>query len=280
MSSIRWGCAIRARPFRRSACVGSIAKGSTKFARRFRMKRSLILFLRLLALTQITISQAQTISQPGAQIADRFSPVDPGAVQIHGFLGERCKKNERAWLLTKNEEDLIAGFQNRPGKQAWVGEHAGKWLHAATLAWAYTKSEALRAKLDRVASSLIAAQQADGYLGTYADGSHWSMGREQKWDVWVHKYDLIGLITYYNYTGNQPALEAARSIGALLAQTFGHSAEGEIKLDLNERSTHIGMASGSVLEPVVLLYRATGEEKYLDFARSIAEGWEREKGPK
>jgi DUF1680 family protein len=225
-------------------------------------------------------SFAQTITTTTNKIVDRFSPIDPGAAQIRGFLGERCRKNESARLLTKNEDELLSGFQNRPGKQAWVGEHAGKWLHAATLAWAYTKNAALRAKLDRVASSLIATQQPDGYLGTYADDARWGMSRDQKWDVWVHKYDLLGLITYHTHTGNQPALEAARKIGDLLVRTFGRVGEGEPKLDLNERSAHVGMASGSVLEPMILLYRATGEARYLDFARQIAEHWEDEKGPK
>ena len=41
----------------------------------------------------------------------------------------------------------VGGFQQRPGKQAWVGEHVGKWLHAATLAWVYTGDVELRAKL-------------------------------------------------------------------------------------------------------------------------------------
>ncbi len=227
-----------------------------------------------------SVSIAQTTTPPINRSPDRFSPIDPGAVQFQGFLGERCKKNESAKLLTKNEDELLRGFQNRPGKQAWEGEHAGKWLHAATLAWAYTRSEALRAKLDRVASSLIATQQPDGYLGTYAEDARWGMSRDQKWDVWVHKYDLIGLITYYTYTGNQAALEASMKIGALLVRTFGRSGEGEAKLDLNERSAHAGMASGSVLEPMILLYRATGDEKFLEFARQIAESWENEKGPK
>ncbi len=222
----------------------------------------------------------QTPAPPINKVADRFSPVDPGAVQLQGFLGERCGKNERARLLTKNEDDLLSGFQNRPGNQAWVGEHAGKWLHAATLAWAYTKSEALRAKLDRVASALVAAQQPDGYLGTYADDARWAMGKDQKWDVWVHKYNLIGLIAYHTHTGDKAALEASKKIGELLVKTFGPASEGETRLDLNERSAHVGMASGSVMEPMVWLYRATGDEKYLDFARFIAERWEEEKGPK
>ena len=210
------------------------------------------------------------------KIPDRFLLAPPGAVRLEGLLGERCRKNERARLLTKNEDDLLGGFRQRPGKQAWVGEHVGKWLHAATLAWVYTGDAELRAKLDRVTAALIAAQQPDGYLGTYADGAHWGMGKEEKWDVWVHKYNLLGLMTYATYTGDQRALEAARRIGDLLVRTFGPGGQ----LDLNERSTHVGMASGSVLEPMVLLARAANDQRYVDFARFVAEHWEEGQGPR
>jgi uncharacterized protein len=231
-----------------------------------------------IAATDSTWAKAfQQLSAPPAdKLSDRFALVHPSAVRLHGLLGERCRKSEQNWLLTKNENEMLRGFQQRPGKQAWVGEHVGKWLHAATLAWVYTGDADLRVKLDRVVNALLATQQPDGYLGTYTNGEHWAMGREQKWDVWVHKYNLLGLITYANYTGQQAALDAAKKIGDLLVNTFG--ANGQ--LDLNERSTHVGMASGSVLEPLVLLYRVTGEQRYLDFARLIVDRWETEKGPK
>lgn len=225
----------------------------------------------------------QLIAPALDKVADRFALIHPSAVRLGGFLGERCRKNEQARLLTKNESDLLSGFQRRhgqeAGKQAWAGEHVGKWLHAATLAWAYTGDAELRAKLDRVVAALLATQKPDGYLGTYADDQHWAMGREQKWDVWVHKYNLLGLLTYVHYTGHTPApmaLDAAKKIGELLLATFGTSGQ----LDLNERSTHVGMASGSLLEPIVLLYRATGDQRFLDFARLIVEKWEAANGPK
>lgn len=240
------------------------------------MKRLVSSVCTLLFLTVCAITFPSGSVTQSRAISDRFSPADPGAVQLQGFLGDRCQKNERARLLSKDETELLAGFQHRPGKQAWVGEHAGKWLHAATLAWVYTKDPALKAKLDRVASALIASQQADGYLGTYADDQHWAMGKEQSWDVWVHKYDLIGLVTYATYSGSGPALESAKKAADLIVKTFGR--EGQ--LNLNERSTHAGMASGSVIEPMVLLHRATGEMRYLEFARFVAERWEEEKGPK
>jgi DUF1680 family protein len=236
------------------------------------MKRFPLALLFVITLSSISL-RAQT---PAFQVTDRFAPVSPSSVRLEGFLGERCLKNARARLATKNEAEMLAGFERRPGQQAWVGEHVGKWLHAATLAWSYTNDPELRTKLDRVARALIATQQADGYLGTYADGAHWAMGKEQGWDVWVHKYNLLGLITYATYTGDQPALDSARRIGELLLATFGRGAQ----LDLNERSTHVGMASGSVLEPTVLLARATGDPRYLDFAREVVARWEEAHGPR
>jgi uncharacterized protein len=211
---------------------------------------------------------------------DRFIPTDPGAIQLKGFLGGRALKNQRGRLLNRNEEEMLSCFQNRPGQERWIGQHVGKWLHAATLAWVSSRDEALRAKLDRVVTALIATQQEDGYLGTYPDGSHWGMRENQQWDVWVHKYDLIGLITYHTYTGELTSLEAARKIGDLLVRTFGRNEQSGGNLDLNLISAQSGLASGSALEPIVLLYRATGDEKYLDFARYIVEHWENENGPK
>jgi DUF1680 family protein len=169
---------------------------------------------------------------------------------------------------------LLAGFRNRPGKQAWIGEHVGKFLHAATLAWANTQDPKLREKIDRVASELIDTQEADGYLGTYVKEKRFGLYPGADWDVWVHKYDLIGLLTYHEYTGNEAALTASRKIGDLLLNTFGPG-----KKSIISAGTHMGMAATSVLEPMVLLYRATGEDKYLDFAKYIVASWDEPNGP-
>ena len=56
-------------------------------------------------------------------------------------------------------EPLLAGFRQRPGTHPWIGEHIGKWMHAATLAWAYTGDPELRKKLDYAAAELIKTQE-------------------------------------------------------------------------------------------------------------------------
>src|SRR5207302_4638545 len=190
------------------------------------------------------------------RMPDRLEALSPSEAHLRGYLGQRVLNSEKNRLLEVDEDEMLAGFRNRPGRQAWIGEHVGKWLHAATLAWSYTGDPALKAKLDRMAAELIETQEPDGYLGTYVPGQRFGLYPGADWDVWVHKYDLVGLLTYYRFTGNAAALEGTRKVGDLLLNTFGPG-----KKSILSAGTHVGMAATSVLEPVVLLYRTTGDER-------------------
>ena len=209
-----------------------------------------------------------------AVLADAAEVLSPSAVHIDGWLGARIDANESKRLLVVDTEPLLAGFHKRPGSHPWIGEHVGKWMHAATLAWAYSGDPRLRQKLDRVAAELIGCQEPDGYLGTYVPEKRFGLFPNADWDVWSHKYNLIGLMTYYQYTGDKAALEACRKMADLLIATF------PAKKSILAAGTHMGMAATSVLEPIVLLYRATGDERYLKFARYIVKSWDEPNGPK
>src|SRR5436190_3810079 len=148
------------------------------------------------------------IDRQDAQIADR--------VQLRGWVGMRMSVNESNRLAKLDTDRLLEGYRHRPGRQTWDGEHVGKWLHAATLAWANTGDPVLREKLDSVATELAKCQMADGYLGTYVETNRW-----KEWDVWAHKYNLIGLVTYMRYTGNQEPMLTCRRMADLLCRTFG-----------------------------------------------------------
>jgi hypothetical protein len=174
-------------------------------------------------------------------------------------------------LARIDTDRLLEGYRKRPGRQSWDGEHVGKWLHAATLAWANTGDAVLRQKLDRTVTELLKCQLEDGYLGTYLEKDRWT-----EWDVWAHKYNLIGLITYMRYTGNTEPLPACRRMADLLCRTFG-AEPGQ--RDIIRAGHHVGMAPTSVLEPMVLLYRLTGETRYLEFSRYILQAWEQPNGP-
>ena len=197
----------------------------------------------------------------------------PSALQLQGWLGERVSINASRRLLHVDTAPLLAGFQHKPGSHPWIGEHVGKWMHAATLTWSNNGDPVLRAKLDEVAAALIAAQESDGYLGTYVPEKRLGLFEDADWDVWSHKYCLIGLLTYHRYTGNKAALQASRKAADLLIATFPS------QRSILAAGTHEGMAATSVLEPIVLLYRITGDPRYLRFARYIVQSWDEPHGP-
>ena len=121
-------------------------------------------------------------------------------------------------------------------------------------------------------TELARCQLDDGYLGTYLPKDRWT-----SWDVWAHKYNLLGLIAYMRYTGNAAPLETCRRMADLLCNTFGDTPG---KRDIIRAGEHVGMAPTSVLEPMVLLYRLTGEPRYLEFCKYVLRAWEQPHGPK
>ena len=186
------------------------------------------------------------------------------------YLGKRFLSSIDNRLLTIDLEAILEPYRHRPGAQEWIGEHIGKYLHAATLSYRHSKNKALKERIDYAASELMKCQLPDGYLGTYEDEKRWT-----SWDVWSHKYNLIGLLSYYEVTGNEQALASCKRMADLLTKTFGPG-----KKDIIASGTHVGMAPTSVLQPLVKLYEITQKEAYLQFCHYLVDSWEQENGPK
>jgi len=205
-------------------------------------------------------------------IHDIYIPSPYENQKIGGIIGLRMGINLDKRLLEIDQETMLSGFLSRPGKQDWIGEHVGKYLETACNTWQYSHNPDLKKQMDNILQALLGSQLADGYLGTYTPDKYWT-----SWDVWVHKYDLIGLIAYYKTFGSPPALDAARKIGNLMIKTFGNNPG---QLDIISAGEHVGMAATSILDPMIELYRYTGESKYLDFTRYILGAYNQKNGPK
>ncbi|MYD97676.1 MAG: hypothetical protein F4X98_09850 [Gammaproteobacteria bacterium] len=221
-----------------------------------------------------------------------------GAVDVAGLQGARLDlwRKHRLWYLAESGY-LIDGFENRPGVHPWQGEHLGKWLHAATLAWVATRDEKLKAELARNVERLLATQLADGYLGTYAPESTFvakpenvplaephddtdpqpRAPKERKrrfgWDVWTHRYNLYGLLTFEAVFPNERVVDACRRMADLLIEVYG-----EDGADITKYGTRKGISATTLLESMVMLHERTGEAKYLDFAEHIVRRMEANPG--
>jgi DUF1680 family protein len=190
-----------------------------------------------------------------------------GYLDVGGLLGERLTlwRNERLWYMA-DDGYLLSGFESRPGVHPWQGEHVGKWLHAATLAHQQTGDKKLAKKLHEMAERLVAAQEANGYLGTYAEEKRFYMvpADKRSWDVWSHRYNLYGLLTYERFHPDPRIVRACETMGDLLIKTYGPGGA-----DLTQSGTRKGISSSTLLESIMMLYERTHEERFLKFAEHI-----------
>lgn len=214
----------------------------------------------------------------------------PGAVTLGGVLGAALDANRTGRLsnfIVDETSPAIGLFAPEMvvGNEAgdWYGEHAGKWLVAATRAAIRASDDALLARVRRVADYLIGQQDDDGYLGNYAPSHRFMVPAPPKpvtwdgaparrtWDIWTHSYLILGLIELWKATGEERYLAAARGIGDLCWRTLDQGG-----IAITDLGNHFGLSATVLLDPTVELYFATEERRYLDLARLVIQQAERE----
>jgi uncharacterized protein len=199
-------------------------------------------------------------------VKDALSAPVFSSVRISGVLGSKIDQCIQNGVMVRNSSLYSAAFMNKlDDGGGFTGEFWGKWFTSAALGYAYHPTDAYKAILDKAVSELLKAQDADGRLSSYPRAQEFGF-----WDIWGRKYALLGLVAYYDQTGDKKALKAAcRSTDVLI------EISGPGKTKLTETGLQIlgSLSSVSVLEPVVLVYERTGDKKYLDYAKYLVKLW-------
>ena len=146
----------------------------------------------------------------------------------------------------------------------WRCEYWGKMMRGACMTYAYTKSQELYKVLTTATEGLLKTQDDCGRISGY-DVEHEFRG----WDVWGRKYVLVGLEYFYEICRDEKLKEnimrAMRRQADYITEKIG---DGKIRItDTSEWWG--GVNSCTVLEPIIQLYKLTGEEKYKEFAEYI-----------
>jgi DUF1680 family protein len=141
-------------------------------------------------------------------------------------------------------------------------------MRGATMVFSYSKNEALYNILTETVRDMLTVAEPDGRVSSFTRETEFVA-----WDLWCRKYVMLGM-EYYLEICRDEAL--AGEIVTFLCRhadyILAHIGDGEGKLPITKAtSSWLGINSSSILEPMVWLYRLTGERRYFDFATYIVE---------
>jgi uncharacterized protein len=219
------------------------------------------------------ILSGQMINKKAASlilIADKLVPFSPSSAKIQGYLGDKMNLCIEKRIKNQDVDHLIEPFRHKDETRLWQSEFWGKWIQSAIAAYNYNHDSELLAIIKNAVSGLISTQMPNGYIGNYSDAA-----ALQQWDIWGRKYTLLGLLAYYDLTGDKASLASAKKVADHLLTQVGPG-----KADIIKTGNYMGMPSSSILEPMVYLYLRTADSRYLDFAKYIVAQWETPGGPK
>ena len=210
----------------------------------------------------------------GAYASDSLDNI--GNVKLKGYLGDRLDAMIANHVGGTDVDYITAPFQEKTECRGWwQTEFWGKWMHSAVPYQRYTGDARLQTALDHGIERMLASQEPNGYIGNYPDGLRCGEG----WDVWGMKYTMMGLLHYYDgsRSGSKElvargdrALSACQRLCDYVIAEIGPN--GKRGRQLWETGNWSGYASSSILEPVMWLYRRSGEKRYFDFATYIVHG--------
>ena len=189
------------------------------------------------------------------------------AIQAKGIMDDAVRfvvdhqlKDRKTWKL------YIEVFTSRvdSADERWRGEYFGKQMRGACYAYMYTQDEELYDILTWATEEILKTQDAYGRISTYAVDNEFC-----GWDMWCRKYVLTGLQHYYRICKDEGLKE---KIVAACCKHLDYITDqiGTGKIEITSTSMWWGAVNScTILEPTVELYKMTGCEKYLDFARYI-----------
>lgn len=206
--------------------------------------------------------------------ADDF--LSSGQWQFSGHIGnyidrisEKRILNEDNWNIIYPETEeafrLREDDKNYPQNGQWRGEFWGKYILSVIAARHYYHSDELESRIKKAVEGLLSTQDENGYIGTY-EHSDFVVGNN--WNVWSRKYTLWGLIEAWELLNDNSILIATKRFADHLISEVGPDA-----VNIVRTGNFYGLPSSSILQPMVKLYKATGEKKYLEYAEYIVGQW-------
>lgn len=188
-------------------------------------------------------------------VPDVFTAAPFDQQRFGGLLESRMRANVEGYLEhipVQQIAQALNGAQNT--QDADLGKSAGLLLESAANSYEYNNDAHLKKVMDALAESLMSHQQSDGYIGAYPAAQRWTTPE----DISSQSAILFALTDYQRVSGDDRGLEASRRLA-------------------NSLVTHLSKGKGAVADareavaPLLELYRATNDTRYLAFCRRLSQ---------
>ena len=230
----------------------------------------------------------------GAALRDvRLGGVPAG--KMHNFFrarmldktAQRDVFGEARSAFRDRDDDEKAVLPDRKMGGIWRGEFWGKLMLGTARVADYLQDPALTKFVKEECHRMIALQDPDGYLGSYADKENvWipesakpamraAYGWNTVWNLWNRKYAIWAMLMAYRTTGDRTILASTER---QMDQWIEMMHRLGLPLFVTGQPEKVGLPSMSILKPLLMLYAETGKKTYLDYAKEMLPDWDRADG--
>lgn len=217
-----------------------------------------------------------------APLGDCFLEGEIGA-RFDRFIFERVSGKFAIENILREAEDYFATqYDDIYPFGYWRSEFWGKLILSAVRCCKYTGDSILKDDICKSCYKILSLQRKDGYLSTYRNSDNiypadtaksvFYSGWEANycWNVWGMKYTLWALIEAYSFLDDEKIITGAIKLADWIVAKFEKDGTR-----VKDSGVMDGMPSCSILKPMLVLYRITGDKKYLTFGKDIVGQWSR-----
>jgi DUF1680 family protein len=232
------------------------------------------------------------------------TPPSVSAVRdLGGYVGQRIRANTEGYLKPFDIERYTKMVEAKKQRNwYWIGEQPGKWLESAVLASRQAGDKALEERARQILSRFAAAQEPGGYLGITDPAVRTDAQPVRGMDPYELYFMFHGLLTAAEEWHDARALETVRKLGdyfvakigpgkaefwpsplrpptnvnTIICPQFTWVPEGTPKApklfghsEIAGHTAHYGWEGTLLIDPMLRLYQATGDKKYLEWSQWV-----------
>lgn len=252
-------------------------------------------------------------SLPHARVERVQRAPSPSEVKdLGGFVGHRIRASREGYLKPFDIDQYVQMVEDRRYRAwNWIGEQPGKWLESAVWASREAGDRDLEEKARAVLVRLERAQEPSGYLGITDPAVRTPEKPLRGMDAYELSFLLHGLMTASEEWDDPSALETARRLAGYLVDHVGpgkaefwpspYRPPANRNLILGRRAIgvpkgsprvpksflhseiaghaiHYGWEGTLLIDPMLRLYRLTGDDRLIDWSRWAVAGLDRWSG--